>query len=169
MPESYLEQQNPNPQEFASDVDGALFGERSGFGRTSNVFLQSTWSWNLNGMYQVAPERPYGINIAASVYGREGYPVTYYWAFNARDGLGAQNLSILDGELDRFRTDRVFTADLRLEKELATSSNLGFTFSIEIFNLFNSSIVMQRERAGRCGHLRLAGSNAGTPHLATRS
>ena len=72
--------------------------------------------------------------------------MTYYRDYNARDGLGRQEVSILDGQLDRFRTDDIFTADLRLEKEFATSPNLGLTFSIDIFNIFNSSFIMQRER-----------------------
>jgi hypothetical protein len=146
VPESFVVNENPNPQQFASDVDGALFGEQSGFGGGGNVFLESTWSWNLNGMYQIAPDRPYGFNIAANLYGRQGYPVPYYVTYSGADNLGRQNLSLLDGELDRFRVDDIFSADLRLEKEFATVSDFGFTFSIDIFNIFNSAYVMQRER-----------------------
>ena len=146
VPQSFVTQENPNPQQYANDVDGALFGEQSGFGGLSNVFLESTWSWTLNGMYQVAPDRPYGFNVAANLYGRQGYPLPYYVAYDGEDGLGRLNLSILDGDLDRFRADDIFTADLRLEKEFATSANLGLTFSIDIFNVFNSAFVMQRER-----------------------
>jgi hypothetical protein len=145
VPESFVVNENPNSQQFASDVDGALFGEQSGFGGLGNVVLESTWSWNLNGMYQFAPGRPYGFDVAANLHGRQGYPVPYYLTYNGEDNLGRQNLSLLGGELDQFRVDDIFTADLRLEKEFATLSDLGFTFSIDIFNIFNSAYVMQRE------------------------
>ena len=147
VPAPYTAEANPNPHELANDVDGALFGEGLAFSRRSaNVFLQSSWTWNLNGMYQFAPDRPYGFNVAANLFGRQGYPLPYYLLYNARDGLGTQNISTVSGDLDRFRVDDIFTTDLRLEKELATTANLGFTFSIDIFNIFNSAYVMQRER-----------------------
>ena len=41
------------------DDDGAVYAEQSGgSGNKGDVWLQSTWSANLNGMYQVAPDRP---------------------------------------------------------------------------------------------------------------
>ena len=42
------------------------------------MWLQSTWSANLNGMYQVAPDRPWGFNFAANLFAREGYPLPYF-------------------------------------------------------------------------------------------
>ena len=54
---------------------------------TSEAFLQSTWQWNLNGMYQVAPDRPWGFNVAANLYGREGYPLPYYRNVAGLDGI----------------------------------------------------------------------------------
>ena len=44
-------------------------------GAFQHVILQSSWSWNLNGMFQVAPDRPWGFNVAANLHGREGYPL----------------------------------------------------------------------------------------------
>jgi hypothetical protein len=148
VPTSYLAGTDPNSYEFASDVDGALFAEAAATtsGAKGDVVLQATWSWNLNGMYQFAPDRPYGFNVAANLYGREGYPLPYYAASNPGDGLGTRNISVLDGDIDRFRADNIFTTDLRLEKEFAASGNVGFTFSIDIFNIFNEAYVMQRER-----------------------
>ena len=148
VPSSYNAGSDPNPNEFGSDIDGTLYGEDVGTrsGAKGDVFLQSSWSWNLNGMYQFAPDRPYGFNIAANLYGREGYPLPYYASSNPGDGLGSRNISVLNGDIDRFRADNIFTTDLRLEKEFAASGNVGFTFSIDIFNLFNEAYVMQRER-----------------------
>jgi hypothetical protein len=148
VPSDYNAGSDPNPNEFGSDISGTLYGEDVGTrsGAKGDVFLESSWSWNLNGMYQFAPDRPYGFNIAANLYGREGYPLPYYFSSNPSDGLGTRNISVMNGDIDRFRADDIFTTDLRLEKEFAASGNVGFTFSIDIFNLFNEAYVMQRER-----------------------
>ena len=47
-------------------------------------------------------------------------------------------------DVDDFRYDDVFVADLRLEKEFAATGNLGLTFSIDAFNIFNEGYVLSR-------------------------
>ena len=37
----------------------------------AGVFLNAKWQFNANGMYQA----PYGIELAANVFGRQGYPL----------------------------------------------------------------------------------------------
>ncbi len=41
------------------------------------MFINSTWSYSLNGLYQIAPDRPWGFNVAANLNGRQGYPLRY--------------------------------------------------------------------------------------------
>src|SRR5688500_3230003 len=54
------------------DDDGAVFAEQSaGSGNKGDVWLQSSWSANLNGMYQIAPDRPWGFNFAANLFARD--------------------------------------------------------------------------------------------------
>ena len=43
-----------------------------------DVWMQASWAYNVNGMYQFAPDRAYGFNVAANIYGREGYPIPYF-------------------------------------------------------------------------------------------
>ncbi len=135
-----------NPAEDKSDVDGAVYAVQSeGSGNKGDVFLQSGWSWNLNGMYQVAPDRPWGFNVAANLFGREGYPLPYFVRFNGvGDGI-QRDMSVVT-DTDDFRTDDIFTVDLRLEKEFRTANNVGFTFSIDGFNVLDEPYVLQRER-----------------------
>ncbi|MEZ5332271.1 MAG: TonB-dependent receptor [Thermoanaerobaculia bacterium] len=125
-------------------ADGELFGVVSaGSGNKGDVILQSTWSWNLNGMYQVAPDRPWGFNVAANLFGREGTPLPIYRNTSGSDGLAR---AVRVSDFDQFRTDDIFTMDLRLEKEFAATSNVGFTFSMDIFNVLDEAYVLQRER-----------------------
>ncbi len=161
VPASFFANQSPNLCEDDPDVDsgpgidclgfgGGLFdggifaSQSSGSGAKADVYVQSTWQFNVNGMYQVAPSRPWGFNVAANVFGREGYPLPYF-----EDVLGAdgQNRDILVvDELDQQRVDDVYTLDLRLDKEFAATGNVAFTVGVDAFNLLNESYTLQRER-----------------------
>ena len=127
-------------------IDGGIFAEQSaGSGAKVDVWLQSSWQYNVNGMYQVAPDRPWGFNVAANIFGREGYPLPYILEGVATsDGQTRDLLAV--NELDRFRVDDLFTVDLRLDKEFATSGNVSFTVGVDAFNLLNENYTMQRER-----------------------
>ncbi len=128
-----------------SDNDGGLFAEISGgSGAKGNVLLQNTWSYNLNGMYQVAPDRAWGFNVAANLYGREGTPLPYFHRVGRSDNPIFQ-VQVVD-EVDDFRADDIMTVDLRLEKEFAATQNVGMTFSLDAFNLLDEDFVLQRER-----------------------
>ena len=96
VPGSYFNNNDPNralPTRCGSRcfvIDGSTYVVQStGSGRNES-WLQSTWGWNLNGMYQVAPDRPWGFNIAANLTGREGYPIPYYRNNTGVDGIGRQ-------------------------------------------------------------------------------
>jgi hypothetical protein len=130
VPSSYFDNNDPN-RLGPEVIDGQGF---SG--------LNSKWQWNLNGMYQVALERPWGFNVAANLTGREGYPITYTRNTFGSDGIGRTIMVVED--VDDFRYDDVFVADLRIEKEFAATGNLGLTFSIDAFNIFNEGYVLRR-------------------------
>ncbi len=135
---------NPNAQP-GSDNEGGLFGQISGgSGAKGDVVLQSTWSYNLNGMYQVAPDRPWGFNVAANIYGREGTPLPSFVRL-AREDNSIFQVQVVD-DVDQFRSDDIMTVDLRLEKEFAATQNVGMTFSLDAFNLLDEDFVLQNER-----------------------
>jgi hypothetical protein len=135
-----------NPSVGKSDCDGCTYAVQSaGSGNKSDVYLQTGWSWNLNGMYQVMPDRPWGFNVAANLYGRQGTALPYYDNYTGPgDGIN-RSISVV-ADTDDFRTDDVFMTDVRLEKEFAATSGMSFTFSIDGFNVFNENYVLQRER-----------------------
>jgi hypothetical protein len=126
-------------------VDGDTYIERSTGSGKGERFLQSTWSFNLSGMYQIAPDRPWGFNVSASMQGREGYPTPFSFATATDDGIG--RLIRLTPNSDDYRLDDVFTTDLRVEKEFAITSAVNFTFGLDVFNVSNEGTELSRQRS----------------------
>jgi Carboxypeptidase regulatory-like domain/TonB-dependent Receptor Plug Domain len=159
VPSSYFNDNDPNRVqpgfESGSVIDGELFVVQStGSGKNDN-WIQSTWQANLNGLYQVAPDRPWGFNVAANISAREGYPIPYYRNVTGSDGIIRQILA--SDNIEDFRNDDIFTVDLRVEKEFASTSNTSLTFSLEAFNVMNDASVLQRFdnlTAGNAQHIR---------------
>jgi hypothetical protein len=142
-----------------ASVDGALKVEQAFGSSNANVWMQASWAYNVNGMYQFAPDRAYGFNIVANIYGREGYPNPYFANVNPGDGINrsisANEVAL--GEIDAFRNDDLLIIDFRIEKEFAASGNTSLTFSIDGFNLLNEASVLSRAsrnlNAGSAGNL----------------
>ena len=141
IPDSFYEYDDPTDDREPWDNDGELFFE---WGKWREVYLQSTWSFNVNGMYQVAPDRPWSFNVAGNIYGREGYPLPYYALFTSPTDGRSRRATVLDRS-DEFRTQDVYTVDLRLDKEFAAPKGISLTFSIDAFNVFNQNYVLRRD------------------------
>ena len=117
----------------------------TGFSSKTSVFINANWQFNVNALYQA----PFGINLGANFFGRQGYPNPYYVRIRVRDAADVSHrYSIQIGNVDDFRYDNVYQLDLRLSKTF----NVG-KFSIipaaEVFNVANANTVLQRyQRAG---------------------
>ena len=164
VPNSYFAHQDPtnfgngsgisnfgggSTREAAGDRDGDVVAERSGgSGSKSGVYLNSGWSLSVNGLYQVAPEQPWGFNVGAGFNAREGYPNPKFVPVTGSDGIG--RLVQLSPEVDSERLDDVMTLDLRLDKEFwfggGGRRGLGLTMSLDAFNVLNENTVLQRQR-----------------------
>jgi hypothetical protein len=128
-----------------ADPSGCLFVVQSaGSGPFENVFIQSTWSANVNGMYQVAPDRPWGFNVAGNLFAREGYPLLYSWTEQLPQGLGTVTAAATN-DVDQFRADDIVTLDLRLEKDMQFTDNLSGILSLDAFNVTNETYILGRE------------------------
>jgi hypothetical protein len=156
IPESFRRFEDPTDLSGSVDNDGDLFAVQSlGSGNKGDVWLQSTWTANLNGMYQVAPDRPWGFNLAGNAFAREGYPLPYFHSvtpdgpspLNGVEGDGVTRAVQVVDEIGQFRTDDIVTFDLRLEKDMAFTDNLSGILSIDAFNVTNENYVLQRERS----------------------
>ena len=128
-----------------ADGDDVYF-ERSGSNK-SNILVGSRWSFNLNGLYQVAPERPWGFNLGASLDGREGYISP---PFVRRSGSVGGRLVQLTGDVGEFRNDDVYVFNAHADKDF-TFGETTLTLSLDGFNLTNQDTVLQVERNARAG------------------
>lgn len=143
VPES--EREDPN-QSFGGgnrDGDAVVTCVGTGSGAKAGVCINSSWSYSLNGLYQIAPDRAWGFNVAAALHGREGY-ARPYWVRAPQGGIsGVYNLMVTDRP-DQFRADDIHVVDLRVEKEF-TFDRVGLTVGADVFNVFNEGTVLQRE------------------------
>ena len=131
--------------------DPVLQGSGTGSGSKGGIYINSKWSYSINGLYQVVPDRPWGFNVALNLTGREGYPVPYFWrtpqtnaagGVLARENYAQTNVQGTSSE-DEFRLDDIHIVDARVEKEF-TFSDFGLTLGVDVFNVFNQSYVLQR-------------------------
>ncbi|HEV8581496.1 MAG TPA: TonB-dependent receptor [Thermoanaerobaculia bacterium] len=143
------ENEDPSDTIAGGIVDGTdvLQGSGNASGSKGNVYISSEWSYNLNGLYQIAPDRPWGFNVAANLTGRQGYPLRYVSRIprtTISDGAGLGLDVPLNSDPGAFRYPDIHVVDLRAEKEL-TFSDFGLTLGIDVFNAFNESYVLQRQ------------------------
>jgi hypothetical protein len=142
VPSSVFQRDDPNRLQTGETIDGGLFVIQStGSGKT-DIWTQSTWQANLNGLYQVSPDQPWGFNIAGNLTMREGYPIPYFRAVSGSDGESRNILA--SPAIDTFRNDDIILLDLRLDKEFRTSGNMSLTFSLDAFNVTDETYVLQR-------------------------
>jgi len=123
-----------------------VFFEQSGSNK-ADILVGARWSFNLNGLYQVAPERPWGFNLGASVDGREGYISPPY----VRQGgsVGRRNVQLTE-DIGDFRNDNVYVFNAHLDKDFAFGDT-RLILSLDGFNLTNQDTVLQVERNARAG------------------
>ncbi|HEX4959239.1 MAG TPA: TonB-dependent receptor [Thermoanaerobaculia bacterium] len=139
---------NPDPTEFLGggrkEGDPVLQGSGTGSGSKGGVYINSKWSYSVNGLYQIAPDHPWGFNVALNLNGRQGYPVPYFRrVFLPANYNGASENVQVTSSPDSFRLDDIHIVDARVEKEF-TFSDFGLTLGVDCFNLFNEGYVLQR-------------------------
>jgi hypothetical protein len=123
--------------------DEDVFFEQSGGSNKDDVFVGGSWSFNLSGIYQIAPEQPWGFNVGASVDGREGYVSPTF--VNSASGAAVGRRSVEVADIEDFRLDDVIVINGHLDKEIAVG-DLDLVLSLDGFNLTNEDVVLQRER-----------------------
>ena len=127
--------------EIGTDDSEDVYAEQSGSNK-SEIFTGSRWSFNVNGLYQVAPERPWGFNLGASVTGREGF-ISPPFA-RAGSAIGGRDVQ-LTGHIDDFRNDDVIVLDGRIDKDVRFG-DVNVNLSLDGFNLTNEHYLLQTDR-----------------------
>jgi hypothetical protein len=130
---------NGNPTRTITEplVDGGQFAPQSSGNSAGNVYINARWQFNANGMYQA----PYGIEVAANVFGRQGYPFPLF----RTQALGADTgLSVLvTPQIDTFRYDNVWDTDLRVARAFRLRA-LSLRAIGDVFNVMNANTVLIR-------------------------
>ncbi len=162
------ENRNPNDIQDPTRGIGTTNGDQvlvqsAGSGSKSEVWISSTWSANVSGMYQVAPDRPWGFNVSADVNLREGFAIPYRTSISSRSGFTGDRIArtvLVASETDSFRNDDVLLINTRIEKEF-TFSDFGLTIGIDGFNIFNNNDTLQTDGRVSSTYLRNDGTPAG--------
>ena len=130
---------NGNPTRTITEplVDGGQFAPQSSGNAAGNVYINARWQFNANGMYQA----PFGIDLAANVFGRQGYPFPLF----RTQALGADSgLSVLvTPTIDTFRYDEVWDTDLRVAKTFKMRA-VSLRLIGDVFNALNANTVLVR-------------------------
>jgi hypothetical protein len=141
---------------YVRQGDLVLQGSGNGSGSKAWVYVNSKWSFAVNGLYQISPDRPWGFNVAANVTGRQGYPTPLYDQVGVNTSTTGGTTQIQISASDANRLDNIVDVDGRLEKEF-TFQDFGLTLGVDCFNLFNEAFVLQRVA-------RVRGFSAATPN-----
>ncbi len=129
---------NPSHTDLDPKIDGGQVAIRSA--GSGKIFYQNAkWQVAANALYQL----PADFEVAASVFGRQGYPNPIYATLDsgALDGFVRV---LADGtQIDTQRFPALWDVDLRLAKSIKAGGT-RLTLSAEVFNLFNSATELKR-------------------------
>jgi hypothetical protein len=121
----------PGSQEYAPESGG------SGI---DNVFVNAKWLLKVSGTYQL----PYGMNLAASVNSRQGYPFPAAIRTPNRANSGGTADVNLD-PLGEVRHPALTQVDFRIDKTF-NAGRMTLRPSFDVFNLTNANTVLARRR-----------------------
>jgi hypothetical protein len=133
---------NPTPTAAEPLQDGGQFAPTPSV--SGGIFMNARWQFNANAMYVA----PYGIEVAASVFGRQGYPFPIYRAVTVGATGTTENLNVLiSPKIDTFRLDNVWNTDIRLARSFEVQTRrqpLNIRFVADVFNVFNANTELTR-------------------------
>jgi hypothetical protein len=123
--------------------EGGVVAPRSGGSGITDVYVNSRWMFKLAGLYQF----PYGINVAFTFLGREGYVYPTYVKQNIPRYSSSANLYGEKGGGGNFGDHRLpnfLELNLRLEKTFNVMENATVTISADAFNALNSNTSLSK-------------------------
>ena len=128
----------PANQGWCLGICNCAVVERSaGSGSFKDVFINSKWSLNLTGLYQL----PWDFSLGASLTGRQGYPKIWRDEVSVDNGVD----DVVLNKIGSVRFPNVYELDLRAAKDFRIMNRVGLTLSADLFNVPNQRTVLQRE------------------------
>jgi len=130
---------NPTPTGAEPLVGGGQFAPQLN-GGSGSYYLNAKWQLNASGMY----EAPYGVQLSANVFGREGYPFVIVRSTSIGAAPNTETLSVLTtSKVDAFRYDDIWDADMRVAKEFRLQ-HTRVRVMADVFNLLNANTALVR-------------------------
>jgi hypothetical protein len=131
---------NPTPTITEPLVDGGAYAPQSSGNGQGAIYMNARWQFNANGVYMA----PYGIEVAANVFGRQGYPMPLFRpGSTAALGTDSSLNVLVSPTIDYVRYDNVWDTDLRVARDFKFGS-VHVRGMFDIFNLFNANTVLVR-------------------------
>jgi hypothetical protein len=129
------------PNGPSCDDGGQVFLQSAGSGSKADVYISSKYQFNVSGLYQL----PWNFNIAANLFGRQGYLEPYFATVSGGDvGGSLGSRKVIVGSADDHRLKNLYQLDLRVEKVLPLFQKADMTLSIDMFNALNSDTILQQ-------------------------
>ena len=131
---------NPTPTLTEPLVNGGAYAPQSSGNAQGSLYMNAKWQFNANGMY----EAPFGIQLAANVFGRQGFPEPLFRPGSTAALGGDSTLNVLvSPTLDYVRYPNVWDADVRVARDfkLGVVTVRGM---FDVFNLVNANTALVR-------------------------
>jgi Carboxypeptidase regulatory-like domain len=130
---------NPTPVDTEPLRNGGPFVVRSAASGAGDYFIHAKWQFSANGLYLA----PYGIELGASLFGRQGYPFPVYKQVSL--GSDGSRRILVSPELDSIRLDNLWNLDVRAARTFRFGGT-SFEAIADLFNVFNSNTELVRNR-----------------------
>jgi len=116
-------------------------GQVVAYGAASGKFyyVNARWQMNANALYQL----PANFEIAANLFGRQGYPKPYTLNLDTAGLIGFQSV-LAEGDIDQLRYPGLWNLDLRLARNFRLGGDARLTLSAEMFNALNANTELYR-------------------------
>lgn len=128
---------NPTHHDLDPQIDGTQHMEFA-VGSGKNYYTNAKWQVNFNAMYQL----PAGFEVAANLFGRQGYPKPVYMLLDTGPLDGQLNVLAVS-QTDQIRLKNLWDLDARLAKSLKFGS-ANVTLAAEVFNVLNANTELYR-------------------------
>lgn len=130
---------NPTPLDTGALIDGGPVSLLSGGSGKASFYSSYTWQVYADALVTL----PANISLSTAIFGRQGgvYPKNITLSPLGLDG----STRVLSGEVDAERYEDLWNIDLRLARN-SKIGRVSITPSLELFNVFNSSLVLARAR-----------------------
>jgi hypothetical protein len=133
--------QDPTPLETAPLQDyGRIVVRASGLGR-DDLFVNARWMAGGS----VRARLPWGLEAAAVVNARDGFPIPYFQVGNTGDPTSGSKNVLVSPTIDTYRLPSLVLADARLARGFALGPG-RLTVALDVFNVANAATRLQVAR-----------------------